>query len=182
MCTWLWVQGEPFDFFQFLATSTDANETNTTLGKDVTDWMLESPERHRFGCNDGNMMSTDSSVCAEKWEVLRLGVTCRVSSWKPSRTWRNERGHNGGFMWITGWVNSLCSLPTFVERFWEQASEYTWHHLCPRAHDLNYLCQWPWALKVGEWVREPGSTARRESSTGWKLELRETYWEMQRAW
>ena len=37
MCTWLQVQGEPFDFFQFLAMSANANEMNAALGKDVMD-------------------------------------------------------------------------------------------------------------------------------------------------
>lgn len=46
----------------------------------------ESFGRNILGCRDECGPSMDSSVCAEKWEVLGLGVTCKVSSWKFSRT------------------------------------------------------------------------------------------------
>jgi hypothetical protein len=33
--------------------------------------------------------------------VLGLGVTCKLSSWKSSRMWRNERGRDAGLIRIT---------------------------------------------------------------------------------
>ena len=84
------------------------------VGKDVT---LEPLERRRSDCKDEDATSTDSSVCAEKWDVLGLGVTCKLSSWKSSRTWRNERGRDAGLIRITGRVDSPCSQPSSVDRF-----------------------------------------------------------------
>lgn len=98
---------------------------DVAVGKDVTDGTLEPLERRRSDCKDEDTASTDSSVCAEKWEVLGLGVTCKLSSWKSSRMWRNERGRDAGLIRITGGVDSSCSLPSSVDRFRAWVLAYT---------------------------------------------------------
>jgi len=45
-------------------------------------------------------MTVGSSV--EECEAVGLGVTWEFSSWKFSRTWRNERGRDAGRMRTTG--------------------------------------------------------------------------------
>jgi len=63
----------------------------------------------------------DSSVCAVKWEVLRLGVTCGFSSWKSSRMWRNEGGRDAGLMRNAGWESSPCSPSSSMDRLERRA-------------------------------------------------------------
>lgn len=76
----------------------------------------KSFERKILGCKDEGEASMDSSVCAEKCEVLGLGVTCKASSWKFSRMWRNEGGRDAGLRRITGLPESPCSSPSSTGR------------------------------------------------------------------
>jgi len=58
----------------------DVEEGVDVGARGARDGAPESFERKIFRCKDEGGASMDSSVCAEKWEVLGLGVTCKASS------------------------------------------------------------------------------------------------------